>query len=462
MRREVRDSILETAAEIGLPPARPLAGSRRRALGETSQRREPRLVRRALLVVAALGLLAAVAYLALRPMSAEVFVLARRDITLSAHGVGTVEAKTVVDLSSKVSGRLLTVRVDEGDPIRRGDVLATVDAAELRAELDRAQATLARSRLAVTAQEASAERARSALAASYASAAKARAEGVLASKNADRWRRLHEQGVVAESERDARETEATVNAAALAAADAEAVAMRREIDAAIAALEMARNDVVAARAEEDAARARLGDTSIVSPVDGYVVRRLLEPGALATPGLPILRVADPTTAWVTIYLNETEAVSVAAGDAAEIVLRSSPSSPVPGRVARVRRESDRVTEQLAVDIAFDSIPERLVLGEQAEATISGAARRAVVAVPLSAVARSERGQIVLVVSGDRLAGTPVRLGLVGAGGLVEVVSGLEAGQMVVTNPGRLAEPGNEGRRIRPVRADAAQILEASP
>jgi HlyD family secretion protein len=418
-------------APVSIPA--PVSDSRTPTSIETSRPRGRVTARRFLLAVLAVAIIGITAYLLLRPTSADVFNVGRHDITVSAHGVGTVEAKNVVDLSSKVTGRLLTVYVDDGDSVSRGQVLATVDDAELRAALDSSRAALARAQLAVTAQEASTARARSTLAAGVSSAAKARAELALSRKNAERWRRLYEQGVVAESERDARETEATVNSAALAAADAETTALRREVDAQVAALDMARQDVLAARAADDAAL-----------------------------GTPILRVADPASAWVTIYLNEAEAGSVKAGDASEIVLRSSPESPVRGTVARVRRESDRVTEQLAVDIKFDTPSQRLVLGEQAEATISGATMLDVVAVPLSAVARSESGAIVLVVSEGRLSATPVRLGLAGSDGLVEVMSGLEEGQTVVALPARFAEVGNEGRRIRPVLIVPASSRGVTP
>ena len=464
MRNHRNDPLPEPEAEPDLPGSlakRALVTKARGPVTEDSTRRR-RLARRAI-VGFALVLLAGIAgYFLLRPTAAEVFRVDRRDLTPSARGVGTVEAKNVVDLSSKVAGRLLAVQVDEGDMVRTGQVLATVDDVELRAALESALATVSRARFSVTAQDAGTARARSMLAAGESAEAKARAEYALAEKNARRWRQLFEEGVVAEADRDARNTEAGVGKAALAAAQAETVALRREVDAAVAAAQMAQQEVGAASAAANAIQARLGDASIVSPLDGYVVRRLLEPGVIATPGASILRVADPATAWVTIHLNEVEAGSVTTGDSAEVVLRSSPGTPVRGQVARVRRESDRVTEQLAVDITFDVLPERLILGEQAEATIFGATRNAVLAVPLSAIARSEDGAVVLSVSDDRLVATPVQLGLPGTGGFVEVTAGIDEGQLLVAAPGKLAEPGNEGRRIRPTLVVPAGQSEGTP
>lgn len=464
MRNHRTEPLPEPEAQPELPGSLPTRALGTNALASVpaALARRRRLARRAILGVALVLLAATAGYFLLRPTSAEVFRVARRDLTPSARGVGTVEAKNVADLSSKVAGRLLAVHVDEGDMVRTGQVLAIVDDVELRAALESALATVARARLSVTAQDAGTARVRSMLAAGESAEAKARAEYALADKNARRWRQLFEEGVVAEADRDARSTEASVSKAALAAAQAETIALRREVDAGLAAAQMARQEVEAASATADAIQARLGDASIVSPLNGYVVRRLLEPGVIATPGASILRVADPATAWVTIHLNEVEAGSVTSGDSAEVVLRSSPATPVRGHVARVRRESDRVTEQLAVDIAFDVLPERLILGEQAEATIFGATRNAVLAVPLSAVARSEDGAVVLSVSDDRLVATHVQLGLPGTGGFVEVTAGIDEGQLLVAAPGRLAEPGNEGRRIRPILIVPAGRNEGTP
>jgi HlyD family secretion protein len=122
-------------------------------------------------------------------------------------------------------------------------------------------------------------------------------------------------------------------------------------------------------------------------------------------------------------------------------------------VARVQRESDRVTEQLAVDVAFAERPPRLILGEQVEATIRRPTRSAAIALPLAAVVRRPDGPGALVVEDGRIHFKPARLGAADPAGWIEVLQGLSPGQTVVTVPGRLADPQNEGRRVRVTRAD---------
>jgi HlyD family secretion protein len=125
-------------------------------------------------------------------------------------------------------------------------------------------------------------------------------------------------------------------------------------------------------------------------------------------------------------------------------------------VARIQRESDRVTEQLAVDVALDERAPRLILGEQAEASIRPAALQGVLAVPLAAVVRRPDGLGALVVADGRLRFRKVRFGAADPGGWIQVLEGLRPGDQVVVAPGRMAEPANEGRRVRSMpAADAA-------
>jgi HlyD family secretion protein len=210
-----------------------------------------------------------------------------------------------------------------------------------------------------------------------------------------------------------------------------------------------------ARAVLTLARERLADTVITSPGNAYVVSRELEPGATVTPGTPILKIADPRTAWVTVHVDERNTGGVTVGDPAEVALRSLSGRMLRGHVARIQRESDRITEQLAVDVALDERAPRLILGEQAEALIRRPALQGVPAVPLAAVIRRPDGFGALVVTDGRLHFRKVRFGAADPGGWIQVLEGLRPGEQVAVAPGRLAEPANEGRRVRSTPAAGA-------
>lgn len=353
-------------------------------------------VKRWLLVAGLAAVAAGGILLYLRPTAVTVAEVVVCEMAPAIQGVGTVEAKVVVQVGAKITGRLVSVLADEGDTVKTGQLLAGLDDAEHVAAVRQAEAALAR----------------------------ARATEALARVNAERWRQLHAEGGVPRVDMDLRVTEAV-------AAD---------------------NELRNAEATLALARARLADTVIVSPLDGYVVRRDLEPGATVTPGTSILKIADPRTAWVTVHVDERESGAIAIEDQAQIFLRSLPGRILTGRVARVQRESDRVTEQLAVDIAFAEQPPRLTLGEQAEAVIRPTARR-VVAVPAAALVRTPDGPGVWTVVDGRLRFRPARFGLVDPDGWIEVIHGLRPGEQAVLAPGRLADPSNEGRHVATLSED---------
>jgi len=387
-----------------------------------------------------------------RPPQVTVAAAAVREIAPVIQGVGTVEAKTVVTVSAKITGRLVSVLVDQGDAVRTGQLLATLDRAEQQAQVAQAEAAVQRARMAVIAQEVALRKAAASVQAAEATVGRLTATEGLARVNADRWRQLHQEGGVSRVEMDVRVTEAVVAGQERRSAEAQRRVAEEEVAVGQAAVDTLRQEVRVAEAALAATRARQADTEIRSPLDGVVVLRELEAGATVNPGSGILKIADPRTAWVTVHVDERDLGNLSVGDRAEISLRSLPGRPVRGQVARIQRESDRVTEQLAVDIALLERPERLTLGEQAEARVRPLARQGAVGVPLGALVRTADGPGVWTVVTGRLAFRPVRIGVVDPGGWVETLGGVRAGDEVVVAPGRLADRRNEGRRVMVVRA----------
>lgn len=416
--------------------------------------------RRALPVAAVLAFIAGAVWFWLRPAAVTTAQVTAREIRPAIQGVGTVEAKVVVQLAAKISGRIVVMNVDHGDAVRPGQTLVQLENSESSAEVERAQANLDRAKLAVRAQEAAVLRAEAALAAGEAVVARARANRSLAHANAERWRKLSAEDMVARMDFDDKVNAAASADAELKSAEALRQAAAKEVAVQEAALKLAPKDIAAATASLASAQAKNRDSILTSPIDGFVVSRELETGATVNPGTPILKLADPGSIWVTVYVDEREAGPIAVGQAADVSLRSIPDRLFRGAVARIRRESDRVTEQLTVDIAFTERPERLILGEQAEATIRPAVRKAA-ALPLAAVVQSPDGAGAWTVVDGRLRFRRARLGAVDPAGWIEVVAGFSVGDDVVVAPGRLAAMKNEGRRVAP-RTNGAMAAEKAP
>ncbi|MGZ9214708.1 MAG: efflux RND transporter periplasmic adaptor subunit [Candidatus Binatia bacterium] len=410
------------------------------------KRRLPSILANGLMVAVALVIVAAALWFWLRPAQVTTAEVSVREIRPAVQGVGSVEAKLVVALAAKITGRISAMNVDQGDVVRISQVLVKLENSELSAEVARAAANLERVKFALLTQEAAVLRAQAGLAAADAAIAKARSNQLLAQTNAERWRKLAATDLVAPMDLDERLNAAKSADAELRSAEALREAAAKDVSAQEIALKAVPQDIAAGAAALASARARNAETTMASPIDGIVISRELELGAAVNPGTPILKLADPASIWVTVFVDERDAGPIARGNAANVTLRSMPGRAFHGKVVRIRRESDRVTEQLTVDISVEEPPERLTIGQQAEATIRPAARR-VTALPLAAVVQSAKGAGAWTVVDGRMRFRRASLGIVDPAGWIEVIEGFTGGEQVMVAPGKLADLKNEGRRV---------------
>jgi RND family efflux transporter MFP subunit len=186
---------------------------------------------------------------------------------------------------------------------------------------------------------------------------------------------------------------------------------------------------------------------IAAPMDGVVIQRLAEVGSTVSPGTPLMKIVDPQSLWVATRVDESVVGRVQPGQVASIRLRSG--ELLPGKVARVSRQSDAATRELDVHVAFDVVPQRFAIDQEAEVSIAVGEDRGVL-VPLSALTRDRAGrQGVLVVDAGRTRFQPVET----AGADVRqalVRQGLAGGESVVS----AAEGVTANQRVRPSAAAA--------
>ena len=175
-------------------------------------------------------------------------------------------------------------------------------------------------------------------------------------------------------------------------------------------------------------------------MDGVVIQRLAETGNTVVPGTPLLKLVDPKSLWVATRVDESVVGRVQPGQVASIRLRSG--EVWPGKVARIAKQSDAATRELDVHVAFDVVPQRFAIDQEAQVEIAVGEDRGVL-VPLTALTRDKAGrQGVLVVDGGRARFEPVetagadarqvlvRKGLAGGEAVVAVASGVSANQRV--------------------------------
>lgn len=368
-------------------------------------------------LIALLGLLLAVAIGAgywRFGRAAEVRVVTAVQGTLPAYvvGPGSLQARIPVTLGARINATVSQVHVDVGDEVRRGQLLVTLDDRDLSAR-----------RGAVSGQQESVLRN---IEGARATLAKAQVDLALARSKQRRDVELLARGFISQTAADT--STATLDGAAAGVESARSALAAREADARTLAQEARYADTV------------LSYTRVVAPMDGVVVQRLSEAGNTVVPGTPLLKIVDPRTLWIATRVDESVMSRIAPGQPASIRLRSG--EVLPGKVSRIARQSDAATRELDVHVAFDEIPQRFAIDQEAEVSIAVGEDSGVV-VPLAALTRDRSGRPgVLVIDAGRTrfqpvdtAGTDarqvlVRKGLAGGEALVGVAAGVAANQRV--------------------------------
>jgi HlyD family secretion protein len=223
---------------------------------------------------------------------------------------------TRVDIASKVSGRVDSIYVREGDLVRRGQLLATLDGTEIRARAVQAQA-------ARDAAQASRDRALNGYRSEEIRSARdnyerAAAAEAIAETTFVRYDRLMSEGVIPTQKRDEAEANYRTAREATAAAKAQYDLVRsgtRVEDRAAAIAELRKADGAVAEA-----RSYVDDNTLRSSVDGQMMVKVVEQGELVSPGLPVLTIVDLSDQWITVNVREDRLAGLEIGDTLSAVI----------------------------------------------------------------------------------------------------------------------------------------------
>ncbi|OOV87733.1 HlyD family secretion protein [Oceanospirillum linum] len=208
-----------------------------------------------------------------------------------ASGNGRIEA-IQVDVSTKIAGRVDSVLVQEGDLVKPGQVVATIDTTQLMAERLRAEAEIAG--------------AKSQIAAAEASIAQAQAKLILTQQELRRTQELLKKGHASKETYDIRVSEVAVAKANLKAAEAMLTARQRSVDA--------------AQAVAQGIQSQIDDATLVAPSLGRVLYRLAESGEVLGSGGKVLTLVNLTDIYMETFLPSTQAHRVAIGAEARVKL----------------------------------------------------------------------------------------------------------------------------------------------
>ncbi len=364
------------------------------------------------------------------------------DLVAIVTASGSIEPQLSVDIASDITGRIIYLPVDEGDFVKRGQLLLTIDPTQFEAAMQRAEALL--------------------------SAAKA--SELQAIVNRDQAKRQLDRSLALRATDSNMVTEVELEIA------------QTNYDVAAAIAEAQSHQVAQSEASLREAQEQLSKTTLIAPMDGKITRLAVEEGEVALAstysretGL-LMTVSDLSVIQVNVRVDETDVVRLTTGDSAEITIDAFPDTTFSGRVTKISQSAIRVTAggsgdravDYEVEITLDNPPPGILPDLSATAKVVTDTRLDAMSIPIIALtvrehqpistedmprdtAKTEMEGVFVVLDGIAYF-RPVKVGIAGEEHF-EVIEGLALGDSIVAGPYQTIRDLSDSSAVR-ATADA--------
>jgi multidrug efflux system membrane fusion protein len=354
------------------------------------------------------------------PVPVVVAMVLQRDVPINVDVIGNVEAYSTISVKAQVGGELTKVSFHEGDSVKKGDLLFTIDGRPLEAQLSQAQANLARDTAALSQAQ--------------ANLARDVANEKYAQDQATRYRGLFDQGVVSREQTDQMRSSAD--------------ALAQTVLADKAAIESARAQIVADKAAVENVQVQLNYTTIQSPINGRTGSIAVKQGNVVAPNTTeLMTITEVQPIYVTFSVPEAQLGDIKRYmGQGKLPVHAAPQADTgiqeSGFLTFIDNSVDPTTGTIKLKGTFPNEDNKLWPGEFVRVTLGLTTRPHATVVPNQAVQTGQDGQFVYVVKQDRtvemrpvVTGTRVDQELV-------IDRGLEPGETVVTEGQLRLTPGS--------------------
>ena len=333
---------------------------------------------------------------------------------------GNIEAVTEAPVLARASGYIKRRYVDIGDRVKAGQLLAEIEAPELDQQVHQAQAAV--------------EQTDSALEQATANLQQGKANEQLAKVTAQRWEKLVAKGAVSRQDNDTYQAQ-------YAAQQANVQALEKAVSA-------ARSNILAAKANVSRLTDLQGYKSVYAPFAGVITLRNVDVGALVSEANTLLfRVAQTDRLRTYANIPQSEAGGVHVGQVARLVVPDLGGRQFTGTVTRTANALDPTTRTLLTEVQVPNADGALMPGMYTLVDMTTPRKNPPLLIPGDTLVVRGDGPQAAVVGADRTVHFQrLQLGR-DFGDKIEVLSGLEAGQQVVVNPGDTVQ---EGAKVNPV------------
>ncbi len=362
------------------------------------------------------------------PLKAKKIILS--SIPVYHEVVGTIQAKASTVLSSNISGNIKHISVVEGKSVKTGELLIEIDDRDITAKMKQAQAAYENSRSSLNEVKTGINQA-------HVQKKQAEANLKLSESTYTRYEKLYQDKAISDQEFDTVKAQYSVGKTQVQSAEegiAQALSKKAQFESMI--------DQAKSALEE--ANVMLSYTRILAPFDGIIVKKNVEVGSLAVPGIPLLTIENPTGFRLEVDVSEAEfAGKVSIGCPVDVKIDALGDQIIQGHVAEIVPSANPMSRTFRIKIALTQV-QGLQSGMYGKALCSKGERE-VILIPKQALIK--RGQLEQVMTVEKTAEDHiVHLRLIKTGKTfkdqIEVVSGLSPETLVIVDPKPGLKDGN--------------------
>ena len=277
------------------------------------------------------------------------------NLDIKVFGIGNVSAKDIYSITAQTGGKIISILTDEGQWVKKGDLLITIDPVDMPELVEEMLISV--------------EKTKSELKALIKESESLNAQKELAQITYKRYENLVKQSFVSKSEFDKAKTDLN--------------ALTAQLEATLVRIESSKIEVQRTQKNADSLKTKLSRFQIYAPVDGYVISKSAEVAQNVASSTTILKIVDPKTLWIKAYIDEKISGDIKVGQKAEITLRSQSNKQFTGSVKRIVAQSDAVTQEREINVAFDELPIPFYINEQARVTINAKTISNAITIPLN-------------------------------------------------------------------------------
>ncbi len=360
------------------------------------------------------------------------------------EATGNLASDAATDVAPNVAGKILEVNFDVGSFVQKGSVLVRLDPRDAQIRLDQARALVDQQQKGVDQAIAGLRQAQVRLGMkdgenfdieTFSQVKTVKANLVLAERELARSQHLFDTGDIPKTILDQRRASRDAILGQLDEARSNAAVAEKAIGSAQAQVASARSGVAAAQTQVEQAQKAVADTSIYSPISGYISERVADPGEYISPSAPNTKIATilrTTPLRLKIDVPEASIGKVAVGQGISLQTSAYPDRDFAGIVARIMPNLNATARTLTVEAEVPNTDGLLKPGQFATVRITQSQPDNAVMVPTAAVKTEGEVNKVYVVKDGAVHERLVQLGLL-ENGLIQVKAGVSENEVVATS-----------------------------